>query len=330
MRASLARISADRISSAAVLLAGLSCGALVFFVGLPLARSSPFPTPADAGGMSVHQPTYRRASLLPVPTVAAAAIRPKRPVEWEAMMPNAGILELPVIEAALAPAPAASAEPGHVGSIARHAEPATARAAPPAKKAGNPMDVVDAYLWEVYQRQPVKRDSTGDFTWKDPKAAMRFGVSMPAYVIGGMDRDFREQLYHAGHAMDAAGLRWSILSAFRDDYRQALASGFKARPGNSLHGGSRAVGGYGHGRAVDVMDADGNHAAVWRWLDRHGAKYGLSRPMPGADPAHIQPRYNWRAVAVALRETRIRTAAAADRDDADKTAGVTKVAKAAR
>ena len=82
------------------------------------------------------------------------------------------------------------------------------------------MDEVDDYLWEVYQRVPTKLDSFGDFTWKDPAAAKRFGISMPAYVIGGMDPDFREQLYHAGRAMDAAGIRWSILSAFRDDYRQ--------------------------------------------------------------------------------------------------------------
>jgi hypothetical protein len=120
-----------------------------------------------------------------------------------------------------------------------------------------------------------------------------------------MDPDFREQLYHAGRAMDAAGLRWSMLSAFRDDYRQRIADGFKARVGNSLHGGSRATGGYGHGRAVDVISAD-RHAdeAVWHWLDKHGAKYGLLRPMPGADPAHIRPRENWHKVATALRRAR--------------------------
>jgi hypothetical protein len=27
-----------------------------------------------------------------------------------------------------------------------------------------------------------------DFTWKDPKAAERIGMSMMDYVIGGMDR----------------------------------------------------------------------------------------------------------------------------------------------
>ena len=98
----------------------------------------------------------------------------------------------------------------------------------PEARALSGLDEVERYLWEVYQRAPVKKDGSGDFTWKDPVAAKRFGKSMPAYVIGGMDPDFKEQLYHAGKAMDAAGVQWAILSAFRDDYRQSLASGFKA------------------------------------------------------------------------------------------------------
>jgi hypothetical protein len=317
MRVSLAAISADRISSSAILLAGLSCGALVFFVGLPLARSSPFPTPTD-GGWSVHRQSYPVASLKPVPSLTVGWTRPRRSVEWETMMPSAGILDLPVVKVSLASESDATVESAHVGSIVK--------AVVPVKRPAGTMDEVDAYLWEVYQRQPVKRDATGDFSWKDPKAAKRFGVSMPAYVIGGMDRDFREQVYHAGKAMDAAGIRWSILSAFRDDYRQQLASGLKARPGYSLHGGSRRTGGYGHGRAVDMMSADGNHAEVWRWIDRHGARYGLYRPLPGADPVHVQPRNNWQAIGVALRATRIKTAEAANRQGAGKT----KVANAAR
>ncbi len=155
---------------------------------------------------------------------------------------------------------------------------------------GSPMDEIDDYLWEVYQRQPIKRDSTGDFSWKDPAAAKRMGLSLEDYVIGGMDAKFREQLYRAGRAMDAEGIQWSMLSAFRDDYRQRLAEGFKARTGNSLHGGSRRTGGYGHGRAIDITSAEGwgDADAVWKWLDVHGSKYGLHRPMPGNDPAHVQ------------------------------------------
>src|SRR5262249_27257008 len=120
------------------------------------------------------------------------------------------------------------------------------------------MEDINQYLWAVYQRSPIKRDSSGDFTWKDLTAAARLGMSVRDYVIGGMDPDLRELLYRAGRAMDTAGLRWTILSAFRDDYRQSLASGFKAHTDNSLHGGSAATGGYGHGCAVDIVDADGN------------------------------------------------------------------------
>jgi hypothetical protein len=179
---------------------------------------------------------------------------------------------------------------------------------PPSKRGGSIMDEVDAYLWEVYLRVPVKKDGSGDFTWKDPAAAKRVNMSLQDYVIGGMDPEFREQLYHAGKAMDAAGLEWSLLSAFRDDYRQKLASGFKASVGNSLHGGSRRTGGYGHGRAIDITGTDGSMHDVWQWIDAHGAKYGLYRPMPGNDPAHIQQRGDWNKIALALRQARVHVA----------------------
>ena len=91
--------------------------------------------------------------------------------------------------------------------------------------------------------------------------------------------------------MDAAGLKWSILSAFRDDYRQRIASGIKAGASNSLHGGMRAR------PAATALAAPSMSpmpmATCTRsgdWLDANGAKYGLHRPMPGYDPAHIQQR----------------------------------------
>jgi hypothetical protein len=171
------------------------------------------------------------------------------------------------------------------------------------------MDQVDDYLWEVYRRIPTKKDGTGDFTWKDPAAAKHAHLGLKDYVIVGMDPEFREQLYHAGRAMDAAGLQWSMLSAFRDDYRQNLASGFKASVGNSLHGGSRRTGGYGHGRAIDITGPEGKESEVWHWIDAHGAKYGLHRPLPGADPAHIQQRGDTHKIVIALRESRTRSAA---------------------
>jgi hypothetical protein len=276
MRALLAAMPTDRISHAAILLAGSLCGVLVFFVAVPLAFSNPFPAPRE------REWVVQRASLqaaLPVPVPEQI----ETPTLWD-------FVSLPAYEGGLAFAPAARPQ---------SSEPAAAAA----KRAGV-MDDVNAYLWEVYRRAPVKRDSTGDFTWKDSAAAKRIGLSMQTYVIGGMDPDFREQLYHAGRAMDAAGIRWSMLSAFRDDYRQRIASGLKAAAGNSAHGGSARTGGYGHGQAIDITAADGNDSAVWRWLDAHGAKYGLYRPLPGADPAHVQPRSGWHKLAVALRSDR--------------------------
>jgi hypothetical protein len=196
------------------------------------------------------------------------------------------------------------------------------------RKGAANMDEVDQYLWEVYQRSPTKRDHSGDFTWKDPAAANRMAMSLPEYVIGGMDPDFREQLYHAGHAMDAAGIQWSMLSAFRDDYRQRLAKGFKAKVGRSLHGGSRATGGYGNGRAVDVTNADGDADVVWQWLDANGGRFGLHRPIPGPDPAHVQSRGEWHKLALALRESRLRAAGATGTTNRETPAARAKVAKA--
>jgi hypothetical protein len=178
----------------------------------------------------------------------------------------------------------------------------------PRKRTGSIMDQVDDYLWEVYQRVPIKKDGTGDFTWKDPAAAKHMGLCLQDYVIGGMDPEFREQLYHAGRAMDAAGLQWSMLSAFRDDYRQGLAAGYKAGVSNSLHGGSRRTGGYGHGRAIDITGPEGRESDVWKWIDDHGAKYGLHRPLPKPDPSHVQQLGDRHKIALALRENRTRSA----------------------
>jgi hypothetical protein len=184
-------------------------------------------------------------------------------------------------------------------------------------------DEVDQYLWAVYQRSPTKQDSTGDFTWKDAAAAAHLRMSLKAYVIAGMDPDLRELLYHAGVAMDAAHIHWTILSAFRDDYRQGLASGLKAHINNSLHGGSAATGGYGHGCAVDIKDADDKSDAAWKWLDKNSAKIGLQRLLRRADPAHVQPRGEWHRLAVALRAYRLGSDAAAGKTPIDTPTGST-------
>jgi hypothetical protein len=313
--------SADRISSCAILLAGVVGGVLVFVVALPLAISSPFPTPKQ-GEWVIQNSSFGEGSSFRSSPMTPPAMEPLG-AEPPMVMAAVGHLavqselltfaerwELTVQEAAAV----AVAVPNEAPAVELPAEatrlaPADAAVAPPPRRprVSNP-DPVDRYLWEVYQRKPVKSDLTGDFTWKDPAAAKRLGMSLKAYVIGGMDPDFREQLYHAGHAMDANGIRWSMLSAFRDDYRQGIAAGFKAHGGNSQHGGSNATGGYGHGRAIDISNAQGDSAEVWHWIDVHGAKFGLRRPMPSADPAHIQPRNSFHDLAHQLREARIRLA----------------------
>lgn len=146
-----------------------------------------------------------------------------------------------------------------------------------------------SYLWAVYQRTRTKKDHTGIFSWKDRKAAERRGMSVEQYVIGGIDPAFRSELEALGRALDAGGLRWTILSGFRDDYRQSIASGFKARVGHSMHGGSRRTGEYGHGCAVDLAGVDrGDDAAIRRFIDRHPG-FGIFRPMKAHDPDHVQP-----------------------------------------
>ena len=135
-----------------------------------------------------------------------------------------------------------------------------------------------------------------DFTWKDPHAAEKAGMSVVQYVIGGIDRGFKVRLYHLFRALDAAGLAPGMTSGFRDDYRQSIASGHKAATGNSYHGGSRR-GGYGHGLAADVVSVRGETRSerwvsseiLWKWIDAHGKEFGIGRPYLDRDPPHIAP-----------------------------------------
>jgi hypothetical protein len=182
---------------------------------------------------------------------------------------------------------------------------------------------VDRYLWALYQRTPkedtikelerrnvtVKRKGKmvtvartftklvdEDFGWKDPKAAERAGMSMMDYVIGGMDRSFKLKLFHMLHAAEAAGLSPGITSAFRDDYRQSIASGLKAASNRSYHGGS-SRGGYGHGLAADIVNVQGgtrdqrwaSSEKFWKWVDAHGKEFGIGRPYLERDPPHVAP-----------------------------------------
>ena len=186
------------------------------------------------------------------------------------------------------------------------------------------MDIcVDRYLWELYQRAPKQdtirvpeqrqvaikrkrklvmvtrtfyRSVDEDFAWKDRKASDKAGLPMEDYVIGGMDRDFKLKLFYTLHAAEAAGLAPGITSAFRDDYRQSIASGLKAASNRSYHGGSLR-GGYGHGLAADIVSTKGATRAerwtttevLWKWIDAHGKEFGVGRPYLSYDPPHVGP-----------------------------------------
>ena len=182
---------------------------------------------------------------------------------------------------------------------------------------------VDRYLWRLYQKTPKEdsvRESTSkkvtikrkgklitvtrtttvvvdeDFAWKDPKAAKHASMSLADYVIGGVDRDFKLKLFQMLRAADQAGLAPGITSAFRDDYRQSIASGLKAADNRSYHGGSLR-GGYGHGLAADIVSLKGttrrerlsSSEVLWKWVDDHGSEFGLGRPYLDRDPPHVAP-----------------------------------------
>jgi hypothetical protein len=182
---------------------------------------------------------------------------------------------------------------------------------------------IDRYLWALYERAPkidaikvserrkvtIKRKGKTkivtrtftkrvdqDFTWKDPKAAERAGMTMMDYVIGGMDRTFKLKLFHTLYAAEQAGLYPGITSAFRDDYRQSIASGLKAASDRSYHGGSLR-GGYGRGLAADIVSVKGVSRAqrwvstekLWKWIDANGKDFGIGRPYLDRDPPHVAP-----------------------------------------
>ncbi|RAI43754.1 hypothetical protein [Rhodoplanes roseus] len=326
MPSSTAAVSGDTVSFWSATIAAVGAGGLMCFVALPLALSSPFPTPKER--VWIVEGAIRTASLgtIPVGLPAEDATEAEADLEGDESGPEGGhgspadILSWePTFTLASASMvevdPDATGSLGSVGNIAGAAAVAKMPEMVERTRPGETPDEIDDYLWDVYLRNPIKKDGSGDFTWKDPAAAKRMGMSLKDYVIRGMDRDFRETLYHMGKALDADGYNWSMLSAFRDDFRQRLASGFKASVGNSLHGGSRRTGGYGHGRAIDITTADGRDAAdVWHWIDRNGARFAMSRPMPGYDPAHIQARGNYQQIASTLRVKRSRYATATPRD----------------
>jgi hypothetical protein len=182
---------------------------------------------------------------------------------------------------------------------------------------------MDRYLWALYQRTP-KEDTVAEqeqrkvtvkkrgklvtvtrtitthvdeeFSWKDRKAAERAKMSLMDYVIGGVDITFKRKLFTMLFAAEKAGFSPGITSAFRDDYRQSIASGLKAADNRSYHGGSLR-GGYGHGLAADVVSVRGetraqrrvSTEAFWNWIDAHGQGFGVGRPYLDHDPPHVGP-----------------------------------------
>jgi len=235
---------------------------------------------------------------------------------------------------------------------------------------------IDRYLWALYERAPkidaikvherrkvtVKRKGKTvtvtrtftrrvdeEFGWKDPKAADKAGMAMMDYVIGGMDRTFRLKLFHTLHAAEQAGLQPGITSAFRDDYRQSIATGLKAATDRSYHGGSTR-GGYGRGLAADIVSVKGATRAqrwvstekLWKWIDERGKEFGIGRPYLNRDPPHVAPvdgqEYVSRRGGAKTQEADAKVKRVAVRDDhskakqakAVKTANAAKSTKAAK
>lgn len=290
------------------------------------------PSIAEAAAPEVPAPAIRLASadpalILPAEVPPAAQISPEpEPVVSEA--PPAPAPE-PVKLASADPAEIVATDALSRAAIVSGPAAAESKASPPADTVAVldecfVMDAcIDRYLWTLYQRTPkedsikveerravtakrkgktvtVMRSFTKlvdeDFGWKDPKAAEHAGMSMMDYVIGGMDKSFKRKLFRTLLAAEAAGLSPGITSAFRDDYRQSIASGLKAASDRSYHGGSMR-GGYGHGMAADIVSTAGNNRAqrwvstevLWKWVDANGKALGIGRPYLGRDPPHVGP-----------------------------------------
>jgi hypothetical protein len=215
------------------------------------------------------------------------------------------------------------------------------------------MVCIDRYLWTLYVRtqkidtvkvpeqvnvtvkskgrtrvvtRTIEKWVTENFSWKDPDAAQKVGMSAQDYVIGGMEPAFRVKLFHALRALDDAGLMPGITSAFRDDYRQAIATGQKAQNDRSYHGGSFR-GGYGHGQAADIVSIKGETRAdriassdtLWHWVDSHEKELGIGRPYLDRDAPHVAaldgPEFFSKRIEPKMRQADRREAAKAHRAD---------------
>lgn len=294
--------------------------------------ATPSPSIAEAAAPEVPAPAVKLASadaalILPaeVPPPAPTISPEPAPVVSEAAPEPEPVVKL----ASADPTEIVTTDALSPAAIASGPTAAASKASPPADTVTvlDECFVVDAcidrYLWALYQRTPkedsikvedrravtVKRKGKTvtvmrsftklvdeDFGWKDPKAAEHAGMSMMDYVIGGMDKSFKRKLFRTLLAAEAAGLSPGITSAFRDNYRQSIASGLKAASDRSYHGGSTR-GGYGHGMAADIVSTKGDNRAqrwvstevLWKWVDANGKALGIGRPYLGRDPPHVGP-----------------------------------------
>ena len=263
-----------------------------------------------------------------VPGTDAATVDPG-PSETAFGLAGVSAVEAPVVEAPPLPDSRSTPPPETRVRLVSLFRPDPVEEDPqPAARPVEPLDeclvvdiCIDEYLWSLYERTPkvdtnkvterikttvktkgktrtvtktITKYVVADFTWKDPIAAQRAGMSPKDYVIGGMDRGFKLKLFRALRTMDDAGFMPGITSAFRDDYRQSIASGKKAASDSSFHGGSRR-GGYGHGLAVDLVSVKGetrlqrfaSSEELWKWIDAHETELGVGRPYLDRDPPHV-------------------------------------------
>src|SRR6516225_9951400 len=167
---------------------------------------------------------------LPAPATDAATVDPG-PLETTFGLAGVSAAEAPVVEA---PSPDSGPMSAPETRVALFSPDAVEEEAQPAVR---PIEIVDEclvvdicideYLWALYERTPkvdtnkvtkqikttvkTKKGKTrtvtktttdyvvADFTWKDPAAAQKVGMSVKDYVIGGMDRGFKLKLFRASH-----------------------------------------------------------------------------------------------------------------------------------
>jgi hypothetical protein len=294
---------------------------------LAAAADANVPASVVADTSAAAAPAAEPAASEPVPPSPAAAAPAIEPVATEPVPPPP-IAAAPAVEpVSTDPVPPAPTRGMQLASLppsnAADDELKPSERPPGAAEQCTTDACVDAYLFALYERaskvdtekvpeqhkvtikkkgkvrtvtRTVIKYVVSDFTWKDPAAAQHAGMSLKDYVIGGMDHDFRLTLYRALRKLDDAGFMPGITSAFRDDYRQSIATGNKASSDRSYHGGSLR-GGYGHGLAADIVSVKGDtrlerfaaSEQMWAWIDAHEKELGIGRPYLDRDPPHVGP-----------------------------------------